>query len=74
VLTAAHDGVLVADVVTEWASRHGRPHTLRLTGPAGGSWSVGAGGPAIDMDAVDFCRTVSGRAPADGLLGTEVPF
>jgi hypothetical protein len=35
---------------------------------------VGAGGPAIDMDAVDFCRTVSGRAPADGLLGTEVPF
>jgi uncharacterized protein (TIGR03083 family) len=38
-LTADHDGVLVADVVAEWAARHGRPYRLRLTGPAGGSWS-----------------------------------
>jgi hypothetical protein len=38
VLTADHDGVLVDDVVREWAARHGRPFTLRLTGPAGGRW------------------------------------
>jgi uncharacterized protein (TIGR03083 family) len=74
VLTADHDGVLVADVVAEWAARHGRPYELRLTGPAGGFWSTGAGGPALELDAVEFCRIVSGRAPGDGLLATEVPF
>jgi uncharacterized protein (TIGR03083 family) len=74
VLTAEHDGVLVADVVAEWAARHGRPFTLRLTGPAGGSWSHGSGGPELELDAVEFCRILSGRAPADGLLSTEVPF
>jgi hypothetical protein len=26
------------------------------------------------MDAVDFCRAVSGRGPAEGLLCTQVPF
>ena len=40
-LTADHDGVLVADVVTEWAARHGQPCRLRLTGAAGGEWSFG---------------------------------
>lgn len=71
-LTAAHDGVLVADVVAEWAQRHRRPCTLHLTGPAGGSWTFGTGGPEITKDAVEFCRGLSGRgAPA---LDTEVPF
>jgi uncharacterized protein (TIGR03083 family) len=74
VLTAEHDGVLVADVVSEWAERHGRPYTLHLSGPAGGSWSAGSGGPEIDMDAVEFCRVLSRRAAGDGLLTTEVPF
>ena len=74
VLTADHDGVIVADVVAEWAARHGQPYLLRLTGPAGGEWSRGAGGPEIDLDAAEFCRAISGRAPADGLLKTEVPF
>ena len=37
VLTADHDGVLVADVVAEWSARHRRPYALHLTGPAGGS-------------------------------------
>jgi uncharacterized protein (TIGR03083 family) len=73
-LTADHDGVIVADVVDEWAKRHGQPYTLRLTGPAGGAWSRGTDGPAIELDAVEFCRAVSGRAPADGLLTTQVPF
>jgi uncharacterized protein (TIGR03083 family) len=74
VLTADHDGVLVADVVAEWAQRHGQPYALTLTGPAGGTWSRGSGGPAIGLDAVEFCRALSGRAPADGLLATQVPF
>jgi uncharacterized protein (TIGR03083 family) len=72
VLTPDHDGALVADVVAEWAGRHGQPVRLTLTGPAGGSWTFGTGGPDITEDAVDFCRGLSGRgAPA---LGTEVPF
>ena len=41
VLTADHDGVLVADIVAEWAGRHGEPCTLTLDGPAGGRWSSG---------------------------------
>jgi uncharacterized protein (TIGR03083 family) len=74
VLTADHDGVVVADVVDEWADRHGQPFALRLTGPAGGSWSRGTGGPTLELDAVEFCRSISGRAPSGGLLSTQVPF
>lgn len=74
VLTADHDGVIVSDVVEEWAERHGRPYRLTLTGPAGGTWSSGADGPVIEMDAVEFCRVVSGRGSGDGLLATQVPF
>jgi uncharacterized protein (TIGR03083 family) len=73
-LTAEHDGVLVADVVTEWAARHGAPFTLHLTGPAGGHWQVGEGGTELTMDAVLFARTLSGRAAGEGLLAVEVPF
>jgi len=74
VLTAEHDGVLVADVVAEWAQRHGQPYRLRLTGPAGGSWSSGVDGEEIEADAVEFCRIVSGRAEGEGLLRQQVPF
>jgi len=74
VLTAEHDGVLVADVVAEWAARHGQSCTLRLTGPAGGSWKTGDGGPLIETGAVEFCRALSGRDRADGLLAVQVPF
>jgi uncharacterized protein (TIGR03083 family) len=74
VLTADHDGVLVADVVAEWAARHGQPYTLRLAGPAGGTWASGEGGPLIEADAVEFCRVLSGRGRADGLLAVQVPF
>jgi uncharacterized protein (TIGR03083 family) len=73
-LTPEHDGVIVADVVAEWAARHGRPVSLRLTGPAGGEWTFGSGGPALEYDAADFCATLSGRGPAEGLLATHVPF
>jgi uncharacterized protein (TIGR03083 family) len=73
-LTPDHDGLLVADVVTEWAQRHGRPYRLRLTGPAGGEWSSGADGEELALDAVEFCRVVSGRGTGGGLLGQQVPF
>jgi uncharacterized protein (TIGR03083 family) len=75
-LTAEHDGVIVDDVVAEWADRHRQPYRLTLTGAAGGSWSAGDADDAdhITLDAVEFCRILSGRAPADGLLATQVPF
>lgn len=73
-LTPAHDGVLVADVVREWAGRHGRPYRLRLTGPAGGEWSAGTDGEEIELDAVAFCRVLSGRGTGTGLLAQQVPF
>ena len=74
VLTPGHDGLIVADVVAEWAERHGLPYHLTLTGPAGGAWSHGSGGQVIEMDAAEFCRTLSGRGTGEGLLATQIPF
>ena len=73
-LTLEHDGRIVADVVGEWARRHGSPFTLTLTGPAGGEYVSGESGEHITIDAVKFCRTLSGRATGTGLLTQEVPF
>ena len=42
-LTADHDGVLVADVVAEWAARHGAPYGLRLTGRPAAHGRLGPG-------------------------------
>jgi len=74
VLTPAHDGRIVTDVIAEWALRHDRPYRLHLTGPAGGTWSAGSGGPDLELDAVEFCRVLSGRGAATGLLAQQVPF
>lgn len=76
VVTAGHDGRLVADVVAEWARRHGRPFTLELEGEAGGAFTAGtaADGEAVRLDAVEFTRTVAGRSPGEGLLATPVAF
>lgn len=74
VLTAEHDGRLIADVVAEWARRHGQPFTLHLEGPAGGAFTTGSGGEETTVDAVEFCRILSHRATGTGLLATEVPF
>jgi uncharacterized protein (TIGR03083 family) len=71
--SAEHEGVIVADVVREWAGRHGMRFTLELTGPAGGRWQEGEG-EHLTMDAFEFCRAVEGRAPSTGLLSTRVPF
>jgi hypothetical protein len=74
VLTPDHDGRLIADVVAEWARRHGKPFSLVLTGAAGGRWQAGQGGEHIEIDALDFCWTLAGRLPGTGLLSTPVPF
>lgn len=73
-LTGDHDGRIVADVVAEWARRHGAAFTLTLTGPAGGTFTAGTDGEQIEIDAVEFCRILAGRAPGTGLLGQPVPF
>ena len=73
-LTPEHDGRIVDDVVHEWAQRHGRPFILTLTGPAGGHWRAGRDGERLELDAVEFCRILSGRVAGRGLLETKVPF
>lgn len=74
VLSPDHDGRIVADVVAEWARRHGRPYHLVLTGPAGGDFGTSGAAERLELDAVELCRILSGRAPGTGLLATEVPF
>jgi uncharacterized protein (TIGR03083 family) len=73
-LSAAHDGRIVADVVADWARRHGQPFALTLSGPAGGTYIRGHGGDDLRLDAVEFCRILSGRAGGSGLLDTRVIF
>jgi uncharacterized protein (TIGR03083 family) len=74
VLTAEHDGRIVADVVGDWARLHGQPFELVLTGPAGGRFRTGTGGEHHELDAIEFCRSIAGRRERTGLLATEVPF
>jgi uncharacterized protein (TIGR03083 family) len=73
-LSADHDGVIVHEVVSEWATRHDQPYQLVLTGPAGGAWSRGTAGEVIRLDAVEFCRVLSGRGDGRGLMAVGVPF
>ena len=72
-LTADHDGRLVADIVAEWASIHRQPFELVLDGPAGGKYTQGADGERVEIDAVDFIRTLSGRLPGTGVLSNPLP-
>jgi uncharacterized protein (TIGR03083 family) len=75
-LDAAFDGRIVEDVVAEWAARHGQPFLLTVSGPAGGRFSQGVPGgtSAFELDAVELCRILSGRADGEGLLETRVLF
>lgn len=68
-----HDGRLVADIVGEWAQLHGEPFELTLTGTAGGTFSQGAGGEHVEIDALDFIRTLSGRLTGTGVLRHVLP-
>jgi uncharacterized protein (TIGR03083 family) len=69
-----NDRRIVEDAVGEWARRHRRPVEVVLSGPAGGKFVQGSGGARIEMDALEFCRVLSGRAPGDGLLRTKIFF
>jgi uncharacterized protein (TIGR03083 family) len=71
--TPEHDGRLVADLVGEWGEIHGQPFELVLTGPAGGTFSQGSGGEHVEIDAIEFVRTVSGRRPGAGVLANPLP-
>lgn len=76
-LSVDHDARIVADVVAEWARRHGKPFLLELTGPAGGTYAHNPDLPDaehVSHDAIEFCRTLAGREHASGLLTTVVPF
>lgn len=64
-ITADHDRRIIEDVVAEWATLHPGPWTLELTGPAGGIYVSGDGGPTHRFDAVEYALIVSGRAPSD---------
>lgn len=74
-LSEGIEGRIVADVVAEWAERHRQPVRLELTGPAGGLYVRGEGGPQLTMDALQLCWELSGRAePSHPLLGHRVLF
>ena len=72
-LDPAHDGRLVADIVAEWAQVHGEPFELLLTGPAGGTFSRGSSGEHVEMDALDFIRTLAGRLTGTGVMQHLLP-
>ena len=72
-LTADHDGRLVADIVAEWAGIHGEPFELVLEGPSGGKYSHGVDGERVEIDALAFIRTLSGRLPGTGVLSNALP-
>ena len=72
-LTADHDGRLVADIVAEWAEIHGQPFELVLEGPAGGKFTQGVDGERVEIDALDFIRTLSGRLTGTGVLSNALP-
>jgi hypothetical protein len=72
-LSAEHDGRLVADIVGEWGSIHRQPFELVLEGPAGGKFTQGVGGERVEINAIDFIRTVSGRLPGAGVLSNPLP-
>jgi uncharacterized protein (TIGR03083 family) len=72
-LTADHDRRLVADIVAEWAELHGEPFELVLDGPAGGKFTHGVGGDHVEIDALDFIRTLAGRLPGTGVLSHPLP-
>jgi uncharacterized protein (TIGR03083 family) len=72
-LDADHDGRIVADIVAEWATTHGEPFTLELTGPAGGSYTADGGGEAITVDTLDFITILAERAEGPGVLRHKLP-
>jgi hypothetical protein len=72
-ISSALDGQIVVDIVTDWASRHGQPYSLTLTGDAGGTFRSGRAGQQLRLDALDFARLMAGRRP-DGDIPDSPPW
>jgi uncharacterized protein (TIGR03083 family) len=74
-LSPEHDGRMIADMVAEWATTHLEPFTLRLSGAAGGKFVRDQENPGevIELDAIEFARILTGRAPGDGVLRHRLP-
>lgn len=72
-LTEDHDGRLVADIVGEWADRHGQPFELVLEGTSGGKFTRGVDGERVEIDAIEFVRILAGRLPGTGVLANPLP-
>ncbi|HEY5221427.1 MAG TPA: maleylpyruvate isomerase family mycothiol-dependent enzyme [Microbacteriaceae bacterium] len=74
VLTPEHDGVIVADLVTDLGrgsgprsgarSGEGAAPNIDLTGPAGGHFGTGS---ALAYDAIEFSRALAGRGTIAGI-------
>src|SRR5262249_34966061 len=71
---AGTHGVRAATAPAQGAPRQAHPAPRPRPGPAGGPGPPAGGGPPTETDAVEFCRPLSGGAPADGLLAVQVPF
>lgn len=73
VLSASHDGRLVADVAAEWLAKEDRAGGVVLSGRAGGAFgAVDAQSPSFD--AVEFCRALAGRGRLADVRPDLVPF
>jgi uncharacterized protein (TIGR03083 family) len=70
----AIDARIIEDAVADWLALHGRPVRLHLTGVVAGTYQQGQDGPELTADAVEWARTVSGRAAGVGLLARPVLF
>lgn len=61
-----HDAGIVEQAIRDLGTYYWEhePIILELTGPAGGTWQLGEGEPVatVRLDAVDYMRTLSGRA------------
>jgi len=68
------DRIVVHDAVAEWLQQHEQPVRMELTGPGGGTFVQGADGPGVEVDAIAWARTVSGRVSGQGLLAVPVLF
>jgi hypothetical protein len=73
VLTAEHDGRLIADMVADWATTHPDPFALKLGGPAGGRYRRGDPTTTTEIDAVECIHVLSGRASGEGVLAHPLP-
>lgn len=72
-LSAAHDGSLVADAAGAFLAAPDAPTGLVLTGPAGGRFGT-PDENTPSLDAVQFCRALSGRVQISGVHPDVVPF